>query len=353
MPRLEIPTRLPHTLSLPPLQIQVNALDHRRTPGCGIDAVVEIAWDGRVFQFGAAYKSRSTPKVINMAIHQIEEETRQKALHPLLVAPHFSGERLRDLEHRSVSAIDLCGNGIVVVPNKLFVFRTGAPNRFSSSAPIKNIYRGTSSLVARVLLLRPQYFGVNDVHGEIVRRGGKVALSTISKVLKVLEEDIIVGREGRTIRLLQPEKLLDRLIANFTRPRIERSLLGKVNVDRSVLPKILVDAAKEQSVRLSTTGVGSVGRYAVIAKEDILALYCMDRDRLLARVPLEEETFFPNVELLETDDDMAYFDIRYENGYPWASPIQTYLELMAGEQRSRETADQVKRLILQELAEQP
>jgi hypothetical protein len=355
MGRLETPTRLPEQLEFPPLQIYVCERTGASPPAPYdiFDGVVDIVWDGSSFRFGAKYTRLSTPKMLDMAIHQAITQAQEKDLHPLITTPYLSEERLRDLERYSVSGIDLCGNGIVVVPGKLFVFRTGAPNRFSSSTPIKNIYRGTSSLVARVFLLRPHYFSVNDLHEEIVGRGGKIALSTVSKALKALEEDLIVGRERGAIHLLQPEKLLDRLIANFERPKIERSFSGKVNVDPEVLPAMLVDAAKKQGVRLAATGVGSVGRYAVIAKEDTLSLYCTARDRVLAQVPLAEEMFFPNVELLETEDDMAYFDIRYEHGYPWASPLQTYLELMTGEKRSRETADQVRRLILQELAEQP
>ena len=45
--------------------------------------------------------------------------------------------------------------------------------------------------------------------------------------------------------------------------------------------------------------------------------------------------------LEETQDDIVYFDIRRENGVIWASPIQTYLELMSGDKRDRETAAQV------------
>jgi hypothetical protein len=355
MPNLKAPTRLPATLTLPPLQIRVNVTnsENRRAHNCHLDAIVEIAWDSRVFSFGAIYTSLSTPKAIGMAIHQVKNDTRQKPLHPLIVVPYLSDERLRELEHQAVSGIDLCGNGIVVIPDNFLVFRTGAPNRFTSSAPIKNIYRGTSSLVARVLLLRPQYSSVTDVHKEIASRGGKIALATVSKALKALDEELIIGRKRGAIRLLQPEKLLDRLALNFERPKIERSALGKVNVDPKRLSTILVDAAKKEGVRLTATGVGSVGRYAVIAKEDIFSLYCTDRDRLLTQVPLTEEKFFPNVELLETEDELAYFDTRYENEYPWASPLQTYLELITGEMRSRNTADQVKKLILQDLAQLP
>jgi hypothetical protein len=52
------------------------------------------------------------------------------------------------------------------------------------------------------------------------------------------------------------------------------------------------------------------------------------------------------VVLEETRDDTVYFDVRRENGAIRASPIQTYLELMAGDKRDRETAVQVADEIL-------
>jgi hypothetical protein len=61
---------------------------------------------------------------------------------------------------------------------------------------------------------------------------------------------------------------------------------------------------------------------------------------------LEETSRFPNVEFLETDDDFIYFDARDNLA---ASPVQTYLELMRGDKRERETAEQVRKALLRPL----
>jgi len=58
---------------------------------------------------------------------------------------------------------------------------------------------------------------------------------------------------------------------------------------------------------------------------------------------------FPNVELIETDDETVYFDARENTEFWWASPVQVYLELMAGDKRDRETAEQVRSLILKDI----
>ncbi len=64
-----------------------------------------------------------------------------KGCWPLLFVPFLSERQLQELEQEKISGIDLCGNGVVVVPDVFAVFRSGEKNRFTSSAPIENIYR--------------------------------------------------------------------------------------------------------------------------------------------------------------------------------------------------------------------
>ena len=142
--------------------------------------------------------------------------------------PFLSEQQLQELEQEQISGIDLCGNGVVVVPGLFAIFRSGEKNRFSSSAPIKNIYRRNSSMVARVFLSCPGYETVQEIRAEINRRNmlverwnkSPMSLSTVSKSLKTLEEDLIVERKGM-IRLLQPDKLLEKLSQNYVPPNIK------------------------------------------------------------------------------------------------------------------------------------
>ena len=58
---------------------------------------------------------------------------------------------------------------------------------------------------------------------------------------------------------------------------------------------------------------------------------------------------FPNLELQETDDETVYFDSQEQGHLRWASPTQVYLELMAGDKRDQETAQQLRSFILNTL----
>ncbi|MDP9381366.1 MAG: hypothetical protein M3Q29_14705, partial [Chloroflexota bacterium] len=59
-------------------------------------------------------------------------------------------------------------------------------------------------------------------------------------------------------------------------------------------------------------------------------------------VEFQETSRFPNVELIETEDQTVYFDPNEEEGFPWISALQTYLMLAAGGKREQETATQIR-----------
>jgi hypothetical protein len=258
------------------------------------------------------------------------------------------------LERLQVSGIDLCGNGILIVPGELLVVRTGNPNRFPQSAPIRNVYRGDSSLVARVFLARPIYRAVGDIAATIRELSGNVSLATVSKVVKVLEGDLIVGRKEGDIRLLQPEKLLDQLAANYRPPKTKERYVGKIALGERELERKLADAARSQGLRFVLTGTASTSNYAVLGREPVVAAYCDESpERLLSAlgIRVEQTERFPNLDLTWTDEATVYFDPQPRSDVPFASPVQVYLELMTGDKRQRETAEQVRQYVLRTMRE--
>lgn len=256
--------------------------------------------------------------------------------------PYLSPDALDRLAAESVSGIDLSGNGVVTVPGEWFVYRNGAKNRFPSSAPIKNVFRGASSLVPRVLLLSQSFSSVGDVLEEIERRGGTITLPTVSKVLKVLEEELLVGRE-ETIRVLDVKRLLDTLTLNYRGATIRRRLKGKVASVEATLPKLMATA---EEAGLSLAGSDPT-RYAIMpGDERVTTIYASSIDKVLGGADFTETSRFPNIELLETDDQLVYFDRRRADVFYWTSPLQVYLELAAGGKRERETSEQIRQDLL-------
>lgn len=343
-------------VSLPPLSLRFLEGDLAARGNLRFDALIEVSWRGSIAKFAVECKSLSTPKAFQEGLNLLKTSSLPKGYAPLLFLPFLSERRLQVLEREGISGIDLCGNGVVVVPDMFAVFRSGEKNRFSSSAQIKNIYRKNSSMVGRVFLVCSAYDTVQEICAKINRRNPLVnrwdkkpmSLSTVSKSLKTLEEDLIVERTG-VIRLLQPDKLLEKLSENYVTPKIKERVRLKFNEESETLRKMLLNQSQELSLPLVATGTSSVGLFAVMQRGDLLSVYCPRVEILLERLSGSRSDRFPNLDLIETEDETVYFDARQEGNFRWASPVQVYLELMAGDKRDQETAEQVKSYIIKNL----
>lgn len=328
---------------------------HRGAKNEDFDGVVRIAWQKKEFPFAAVCKRLANPKALQDAMAQAQRSAGKRDRLPLVIVPYLSERSLDELETEGISGIDLCGNGIIAVPGELFVKRTGAANRFQTEGVIKNVYRHASSVVARLFLAQPEFDSVQDALDELARRSGRVTLSTVSKVCKAMENDLILDRRkavtsdlgrGTKLRLIQPEKLLERLTQNYTAPNITAQLSGKlVDTNTAELPRFLRTWAEKTKNQITLTGTSSVGAYAVMAREAVQEFYCTDAAAAVRQLGnrFQSTDRFPTIRFLETRNDEVYFDRRDDL---IASPLQTYLELSAGDKRDKETAEQVKRGIL-------
>lgn len=349
-----------------PLQIRLGPGDEFLQKTDELDAILSVTTEEQTFVFAAEFKSRSTPRIFVEALDFIQKTAQRRRMLPMLVVPFLRENQLEELQRRQLSGIDLSGNGVVTVPGKLLVYRTGAPNKFPESTPAKYAYRGATSLVARAFLCRETFRSLADIEGEIKSRGGRVVLSTISKALKRMIDDVVIDRADDGFRLRQPEKLLQKLTESYSPSKFSKSVTLKVkkgpviSEDRQLtagglklLAKLTLDRLFLRKDPMTLTGVSSIENYAVMGRQEWPVLYTPNADELL-RIwgeDVEETSRFVDFELRQTDDPTVYFDVRMKDSLPYASPIQVFLECSAGDKRERETALQVKDLILCELRE--
>lgn len=342
----EILSRLAEKPDFPPLRGTIEEFNPTLFLNGGeksADLVLALEWENQRRKFVVEFKSQSAPSYLAGAIEQVRAYSAARPdLLPLVIVPYLGPKSLERLIAAGVSGLDLCGNGVINVPGEWFVFRTGEKNRFPSSQPIKNIYRGTSSIVARVFLLRPSYKSVNEVRDEILKRKADVSLSTVSKVLKALQEDLIISRNDE-IRLLQPERLLEQLQNSYRRPWTKPRLQGKIGDVQNLIMKAaeVADNNKALIARRSQTP------YVVLpSSNEITSLYVSSSSLFLKEFEFEETSRFPNVEFVETDDPTVYFDRRETGPIPFISPLQAYLELSKGGKREQEAAEPLRADIL-------
>ncbi len=331
------------------------------------DGIVDATWDDDEATFAIECKRLGTPKEFAGAVLQIQSWSLPDGIFPMLLLPYLKPEQLDELEQLGISGVDLCGNGVISIPGRLKVFRTGQPNRFKSSATIKNVYRGKTSLVARIFAEQSSFPSLQSLREAIIERDllaasgltKPIGLSTVSKALKTLEQDLIVARkDDGTIRLLQRNQLLDNLQRNDEPLEAQETI--KLKVKTNALWEWVGFYTNALSGLAVLNGLSSTSKYAVMQRAEIYQLYTPDPIALAKRMtgrggasevppnenPAKETDRFENVVLVKTKRPIDYFDVRTDQPLRWASPLQTWLELMRGDKRDRETADQVRELLL-------
>jgi hypothetical protein len=333
-------------LTVPPLTIAV-AGGRPETVGKGqVDGFMEISWGRESNRFLYGCKSQSTPKNVANAVAEAVRAANPQRMKPMIIVPYLSEERLSDLEAQGVSGIDLCGNALVI-GDKFRVLRTGRPNRYTSSSPIKNVFRGTSSLLARCFLIQPKFSTPSHLRILALQRsvagGGdfsqpaRFSKGTVSKVVQALVDDLIVAREGEGLRLIDAARLLSALRENYV-PIDARPIEAKTTLSPDDCRRRLRLTREKGDLRSVVTGVGSAPRYGALSIENATMLYVNDANATLKLLEATPTRTFPNVKLTETGSEIPYFDARDDGQQLWASPIQTWIELATGGPRERDAA---------------
>ena len=344
----ELENILPN-LSLPPLEFHL--VEHAGA-GSGTSIPILESIGNRVpgLRFSVEYRRQWTPAMLRLAVANAREKAERTNTAPLVVLPYLSEERLLELEAEGVSGLDLCGNGVVTGPGGLTIFRSGKPNRFTSSAPIKNIFRGATSLVPRAFLQQESFPSVAALRETLRTRRCLVSASTVSKALNGLEDEILLDRGPNGLTLLQPEKLIHLLETNYTPPTARLRIIGRVEMPLPELRTALAQTAQTLGLPLAGTGETSAERYAPLSNSDRIAVYCGDAGKIADRLRLTPTDRFANLALIETVDPVAYADTRLDSsGFAWASPIQSFLEMAHAEPRLRQMAAGLRDAILQGL----
>lgn len=329
------------SVDLTPLSIRaIASRKHRRTQG---DVLFELEWaDNWRGDFIAEITTASTPRALEAATVTAQRYAGDER-YPLVIAPYLSPEALDRCLDREVSAIDLSGNAVIIVPGELAVYRTGFPNKYPASRAIKSIYQGKSSLVPRVFLLQPLFEYVQDIKKEIERKGVSISLGTVSKVLKGLADDLVVQKEPQ-IALIQPSRLLDRLAEGYheDRIRVGESVEVKLQLDSEQLWRLRRAAERNG---LEIVG-GTLGDDDPVPESGPFPIYVERLEPILAELDLPTVRRFATVTLIQSNDPRIYFDRRDREGFYWASPIQRYLELAVGGKREREMSTELRSRIL-------
>jgi len=327
--------------------------------GYQADAIIEFSiQDGPCFEAFVEIVLVPTPKNIlekSRALFDYISKTNKPNIVPLIIAPYIGKRQAKMLADKGISWIDISGNMSVRVSNQIYIERTGQRNRFPDTAPIKKIFQGTSSLVSRALLLKPEGFSsLYEVVDFINKRNANITKSTVSKVLKSLEEELLVNRSRSLISVTSQEKLLDRLTEsyiNYIKRKESKTYRFSVQQPRYALLKRNVQKSNYLACGFYATQIKGLG----VTNEIMICVRNMDQAKKDFDF-LEPDTEFGNVKLIENNDIEIWFnsveiELTIESvikvTIPVVDDIELYLEMMADTPRGPKIAEQLKRRILE------
>ena len=323
--------------------------------GCQVDVVIDFSiQNGPSFKAVVEIKTVATPQNILMGARQLASyvaNDKEPNKVPLLVAPYIGTKQAKILEEKGISWLDLSGNMSIRVSNRIYIERTGKPNCFPDTAPIKKIFQGTSSLVSRALLLQPEGFSsLYEMVDFINARNAKITLSTVSKVVKKLDEELLINRSKSLISVADPEKLLERLAQDY-KSSTERKA-GQTYRYAADKPDAMFVAFNE---RLSIDYV-ACGLYAAqiknLAVTDKITIFVrsmesVNKAAIRNQIQITPDAEFGNVSITEAKDPGVWFNSDIKLRSAVVDDIELYLEMIADTPRGPKIAEQLKRRILQ------
>lgn len=264
---------------------------------------------------------------------------------PTLIVPYLNPTIVERLKSKKFSGLDLNGNYYIATDDFIAV-RLDKKNQYKESVNIKDIYSRNSSVVGMFLLRENStYQRVNDIYDGIKKLGGKITLSTVSKVLTALAEQLIISREKGEIRLLQPVKLLSNLRAGYRSPVVAKVLRLNLPQSRQETKAILDQYFVNNWI---WSGESSADFYASTSPTNQFTIYCRTIEIPKDFIEKYVDVKFYNCTLcaIPESEEYLFFDSK-EN---IASKIQTFIELSQLDKREKEIAKDIEKEILNEFS---
>lgn len=321
--------------------------------GFRADAIIQFSIpNGPSFKALVEIKTVATPRTIREACTQLVASFNtisDSKLVPIIIASYIGKKQAEVLAEEGVSWIDLSGNMVVRVQDKIYIERTGTPNKFPDTSPIKKIFQGTSSLVSRALLMKPEGFeSLYEIVNFVNSRNANITMSTVSKVLKSLEEELLITKSKTRISVMDAEKLLARLTRGYVDSlrRKERNTyvfsVDEINKLFTALYSNDVDYAACGFYAAKLKGLAVTDKIEVFVRDVQQTRKAFERELIDIRPDFE----FGNVNIVETKDPCVWFNILDKPFEAIVDDIELYLEMMASTPRGPKIANKLKQGIL-------
>lgn len=287
-------------------------------------------------------KSKGEPKYARLAINQLHDYIKNNPLCiGVFLAPYIS-PRSADLCTRyEIATVDLSGNCRIVF-DKVYIERTGNPNKYAEKRGLRSLYFPKAARVLRVLIVNPKKsWKTQELADE-----AKVSLGQVSNVKKLLADREWIGESDAGIALSNPELLLSEWSGNYTYTKNEvfeyYSLRQPSDIESG-----LASFCSKYEIPYALTGFSGANRTAPsVRHQRVMAYVSVVSNDLKESLQLKEVTSGANVTLMVPYDEGVYYGSSEKSSVRIVSPIQIYLDLKNYKGRGEEAAETILKQVI-------
>jgi hypothetical protein len=341
--------------------VRINAV--KAQPRALFDVEFQLQSGKRRISVFAEIKSSASPRILDEIAPWI---LRMKSLRPdvsfAIICPALSTRAQMFAIDKGIDFIDLAGNISINVPGEFTLQRLGMRSEekttpsASRSRSLPNVFSGRYSRVLRVLLEKPRPWTLTELSNELKEETDRIAQAfsagtvrftisagAISKALSSLDEQLWIRRQGSSVVVPEPRRLLLEWAEKYKeryRWRL-RSSFETANPFGSTQAEI--------SSELSSL---ILGPYAFTAAAAATEAPFIDLDRIdvfllpnksdaklrqVGKRPVSETA--PRLRFIYPYDEGVFLYSRTESSVPLVSNIQAFLDLYARGGRDLKQAD--------------
>jgi hypothetical protein len=331
-------------------------------PSSRPDVVLRLDFAGVFMTVYGEVKTQVTPKLLKQIGPWL---ARVKTLNPAetyaLICPFLSPISQQYCQENMIDFIDLSGNVLLRFPSKILIQRLNRPNIYRERQRFRNPFGGASSRVVRVLLQFPSRAWTGTAIGkelnqesERQNRGKEfqLSVSSISKTIQSLEEELLIRRDALQIVVLEPRQLLfrwaDKYRDHYKWAR-RSSWTSKNPFGFDVQSSIKGFQSQFEDLDFAVTGAAAANLIAPFVNIDRIDVFISQKSSSEALRALNTEpSVGPDFLFTYPYDSGVFMYARKINDLPVVSNIQAYLDCYARGGRDMKQADYLLSNVIEE-----
>jgi hypothetical protein len=324
------------------------------------DISFQINFNGKLISVNGEIKIQVTPKMLEQLGPWLN---RIKLYKPndlwVLICPYLSPESQNFCQENAIDFIDLSGNILLRKPGEIYIERLNQPNLYKRYQLFRKPFGGASSRVVRILLENPKkLWSITEIFNDIVKEEQRfniffnnietvltISISSISKVIKSLEEKLLIRRQGLSILVSDPSQLLSQWADKY-RENYKNYLKGAIKSNNPLgftpestlkkLPLVMSD------MKVLLTGSAAASMIAPFVNIDRIDLFDISNSSEDASKELNlEKSIGPELLFIDPYDAGVALFFREINGVAVVSDIQVFLDCFARGGRDAKQAEYI------------